>query len=107
MAYTKPNNLIKELRYARKLHSDELSFRIKEQKIAIKEKDFIIKVLTNTKRSVNDIKRAEEILTQWQKEHYFWISLVKKNRKWAKEGGSVSWHKRWIGFYQKTLDYLN
>lgn len=100
------NNLIKELKYARKLHLDELAFRIKEQKEAIKEKNFIIKLLKSEKSTTQNIKKAKKILKEWQKLHFFWINLVKKNRKWAKEGGSVSWHKKWIKLYQNILNYL-
>lgn len=100
------NNLIKELKYARKLHLAELAYRIKEQKTTIKEKKFVIKVLTQAKRNVKDIEKVKKIIQKWQKVHRLWISLVMKNRKWAKKGGSVTWHKRWIGLYQEILDYL-
>lgn len=98
------NNFIKEIKYARHLHFAELKYRIKEQKITIKEKNIVIAVLEGKSKK---IKEAMKILRKWQEVHCFWIDLVRKNKKWAEEGGSVSWHKRWIQVYQKILDYLN
>lgn len=67
----KLTQLIKELKYARKLHLAELSYRIKEQEKAIKEKDFVIKFLSSKEKKLNDIKKIKEILKKWQEGHYF------------------------------------
>jgi len=98
---------IRELKYARQLHLGELSYRIKEQKDAIQEKDFVIKTLVTKKPAPSDIKRTIKILKKWQRNHLFWIDLVRQNKRWARKGGSLSWHKRWIKVYQDVLDYLD
>jgi len=98
-----PLKLINNIIYARKLHLAELKYRINEQKTAIKEKNLVIKTLRGKS---NQIEKVKKILKKWQKTHYFWIDLIGKNKKWAKEGGSIAWHKKWIKIYQEILNLL-
>ena len=104
------NNLIKELKSAQKIHLDELKFRIQEQKEVIKEKEIVIKLLTKKKLrklSTGEFKKAKEILKRWQKVHRLWINLIKKDRRWTKKGGSISWHQKWVKLYQEIINYLS
>jgi len=105
--------LIKEMKYARKLHVDEMKYRLNEQRAIIKDKDFIIKLLGDLKKSESKKitkkrkEKAIEILKKWQDVHYLWIDLVKGNKKWAKDAGGIGWHRRWIKTYQKFLDIID
>lgn len=99
--------LIDQIKYAKKLHMTELAYRIKEQKDTLKEKNFVLKIIS-LKRKPNkaEIEKVKKLVIKWRKTHYFWIDLVKKNKKWAKEGGGLAWQKKWIKIYDDILDYL-
>ncbi len=101
-----PKKLIRELKYAHRLHLRELSYRIKEQKDVIQEKDFVIKTLLSKKATSQQLKKTVQIIKKWRQNHLFWLDLIKQNKKWAKKGGPSSWHERWIKVYQDILDYL-
>lgn len=103
----KVDNLKEEIKYAIKLHLDDFKFRTKEHQKTLKEKNYILKLLFVQKIKKGEYKKAEKILKKWQDNHFFWINLVKENKLWQKEGGSISWHKRWIKTYQKIMDYLS
>ena len=102
-----PQKVIRELKYAHQLHLRELAYRIKEQKDVIQEKDFVIKILLSKKATPPELRKTKQIVKKWGQNHLFWLDLIKKDAKWAKEGGSPSWHKRWIKVYQDILDYLS
>lgn len=110
MSQKKYSELIKELEYAKQLHSDELKERIKEQKQTLKDKDLVIKTLENIEsgKQVQEktIKQAIHLVAEWRDSHYLWIDLVRQNKKWASYGGNITWQKKWIKIYDEMLTIL-
>ncbi|MDP3794657.1 MAG: hypothetical protein Q8R13_01885, partial [bacterium] len=88
-------------------HLEELRYRIKEQRRIIKEKDFVVSILAKESPRIQEVKKVRNIVTVWLKNHIYWLDLLKQNKKWSQQGGSATWHRRWIKTYAEILSNLD
>ncbi len=92
---------LKQLEETIDLHRADFRFRVWEFKKVLKEKKFVVKVLTKERPTRNEIKKALKLLTEWQKTHVLWKRIVKIEKPLVKDGGSVAWHNKWIKVYDQ------
>jgi len=124
----KRNNkeLIKELKYAQKLHKDrandlELSVNErKKNKRVEQQKEIIIQML---EKKVPFQEKYIRIMKRWLNIHQKWIEYfkyylekinqkklsqrnIKKLKTEIEEEGGIDWHKRWVEVYKEVISSL-
>ena len=111
-------NLIKELRYAQKIHLERAvdltlpkNERIREKRIN-RQKEMVIQILQG---KIFVEEKYIRIVKRWRNIHLNWIEYINYHKNPSKKiqedinkrGGSIHWNKRWIRVYNRVLDCLN